>query len=553
MNQTSSSFWPQRLPRSLIYPQVPLFDFLETSARRYPDHPAVIYYGRRITYAELWHDCLRLAGALAGLGVKKGDRVALYLQNSPLFIVSFFGVMRTNATVVPLNPMLVAEEFKRLLEDSQVEVVITSTDLYPRVADICGELGIREIIVGAYQDYLPDEAELEVPELVRQSPGSIEGGRQWSKILAQAPSPPEVTVGPEDLCLLPYTAGSTGIPKGCRHTHATVVANAVGAYHWFNYTPASVCLGVLPFFHVSGMMHSLIAPIVAGATSVVLTRWDRETALQAIERYRCSHWLNISTMMIDFLAAPKIEKRNLRSLMVVFGGGATLPVAVGENLERLTGLTYVEGYGLTETISQTHFNPPDAPRLGSGGIAHFGVDGRIIDLSTLKEVGPGEEGELVVNGPMVFDGYWNKPQETEEAFIDLSGQKFFRTGDICRLDEQGYLYVIDRVKRMINAAGYKVWPTEVEAVLYRHPAVLEVCVIGTFDPNRGENVKALIVPRPEFNGKVSPEEIIDWSKGQMSAYKYPRIVEFVNSLPKSGAGKILWRQLQEEELKRASE
>ena len=229
------------------------------------------------------------------------------------------------------------------------------------------------------------------------------------------------------------------------------------------------------------------------------------------------------------------------------GGGAPLPVAVGEQLKKLTGLIFAEGYGLTETISQTHWNPPDRAKLGSIGIPVFGVDSRIVDVGTLKELPLGEQGEIVINGPQVLKGYWNKPEETAGVFFELDGKTFFRTGDIGRMDEEGYFYVLDRVKRMINAAGFKVWPAEVESILYRHPAVLEACVVGLPDKERVEKAKAFIVLRPEQVGKITEEEIIKWSKEQMSAYKYPRLVEFVTALPKSGAGKILWRELQEKE------
>jgi fatty-acyl-CoA synthase len=220
---------------------------------------------------------------------------------------------------------------------------------------------------------------------------------------------------------------------------------------------------------------------------------------------------------------------------------------------KLTGLTFAEGYGLTETISQTHWNPSDRPKLGSIGVPVFGVDSRIVDVSTLKEVSAGQTGEIVSTGPQVFKGYWNKPHDTAQSFLELEGRRFFRTGDIAYADDEGYFFVVDRLKRMINAAGFKVWPSEVEALLYRHPAVLEACIIGVSDPERVENVKAYIVLKPEFIGKISAEEIINWSKEQMSAYKYPRIVEFVQALPKSGAGKILWRQLQEAENEKQSD
>jgi fatty-acyl-CoA synthase len=305
-------------------------------------------------------------------------------------------------------------------------------------------------------------------------------------------------------------------------------------------------LSVLPFFHVTGLIHSMLAPLFAGATLVLLTRWDRGAALNAIEKYQVTHWVNISTMVVDLLSAPDVSGRDLSSLVVVGGGGAPLPEAIGRRLNELTGLSYVEGYGLTETISQTHFNPPDRPKMQCIGIPDFGVDARIIDVETQEQLGPNNSGELVINGPEVFQGYWNRPEDSKDAFIEIDGKRFFRTGDICSMDEEGYFFIVDRTKRMINAAGFKVWPAEVENSLYAHPAVLEACVVGVPDPVRVEEVRAYIVPKADYRDSISEKDIIDWSKKQMAAYKYPRQILFVDSLPKGATGKTLWRKVQEE-------
>ncbi len=550
MNQAHFQYWPKRVPKELIYPETPLFEFLETSARRYPGHPAIIYYGRKITYSELWDTCLRLAGALGKMGIKKGDRVAVYMQNSPQFAISYLGGMRANGVVVPLNPMLVDNELRTLLKDSGAKAVITTSELYPKLKPIGEALGLNNIIVGALNDYLPEAPEIPVPDFMDSLPPAPEGDLNWHEVLDQAPPPPPVEVNSDDLCLLPYTAGSTGVPKGCMHTHRGVVSNVMGSLYWTNHAPTMTVLATLPFFHVTGMIHSFLAPIAMGGTAVYLSRWDRRAALEAIEKYQVNLWGNITTMLIDLLAAPEIDQSDIGSLSFVGGGGAPLPKAVGKKFKVFTGLEFAEGYGLTEAISQTHWNPPDRPKLGSVGIPVFGVDARIVDVATLEEVPQGEQGEIVINGPQIFQGYWNKPDATKEVFMELDGKPFFRTGDIGRMDEEGYFYILDRLKRMINAAGFKVWPTEVESVLYRHPAVLEACVIGLPDEERVETVKAVIVLRPEQEEEVTPEDIISWSKRNMSAYKYPRYVEFVEALPKSGAGKILWRRLQEEEHER---
>ncbi|HHQ48489.1 MAG TPA: long-chain fatty acid--CoA ligase [Acidobacteria bacterium] len=546
MNQRHYAHWPRRLPHSLVYPKTPLFELVETSARRYPDRTAMVFYGTKINYSRYLAEVEKLAGALAGLGVEKGDRVALYLQNTPHFAIGFMGILRANAVVVPLNPMLTGEEAAGLLEDSGARVLITTADLYPKAESACQRAGIEKVIVGNYADYLPEEPELEIPAGMAEPAPLPDGAIGWNDLLASAPAPPPVLVTVDDLALLPFTAGSTGVPKGCRHTHATVLTNVWGSIFWATATPSSVMLAALPFFHVTGLIHGFLAPVAIGGSFVIMTRWSRTTALDAIEKYRVSSWPNITTMVIDLLASPDIDERDLSSLVFVGGGGAPLPAAVGELLQKKTGLVYAEGYGLTETISQTHWNPPDAPRLGSIGIPVFDVDARIVDVAGEEELPVGEQGEIVIHGPQVFEGYWNKPEETEAVFFELDGKRFFRTGDIARMDEDGFFKIVDRKKRMINAAGFKVWPAEVEGILYRHPAVLEACVVGVPDPVRVENVKAFIVKRPGHEA-VTAEEIIEWAKGQMAAYKYPRLVQFVDALPKSGAGKIQWRKLQEQE------
>jgi fatty-acyl-CoA synthase len=286
-------------------------------------------------------------------------------------------------------------------------------------------------------------------------------------------------------------------------------------------------------------------PLYVGATIVLMSRWDRALAARLIERHRVTNWQAISTMVVDFLAQPGIEQMDLSSLQGIRGGGAAMPEAVAKRLKMLTGLDYVEGYGMSETMAATHINPPHRPKPQCLGIPVFDVDARLIDPQTLQRVPAGEVGEIVVHAPQVMQGYWRNEAATRDAFIELDGQRFLRTGDLAWVDDEGYFFMVDRLKRMVNASGFKVWPAEVEALLYRHPAIHEVCVIGARDPRRGETVKALVVCRPSYRGLLSEEDIIRWAHDEMAAYKVPRIVEFVDELPKSGSGKILWRELQE--------
>jgi fatty-acyl-CoA synthase len=549
MTDRHFAFWPKRMPHSLTLPETNVYYNLEVSATRYPEKTAVIYYGAEISYRRLAEEVNRLAGYLEHLGVSKGDRILLYMQNCPQFVVAYYAILRANAVVVPINPMNVTEELRYYMQDSEAKVAFSGQERYNQLAPLIGETWLQHVIVATYADYLPQKPDMPVPDIVTEARTKLQGpgAIPWSHALREQYTPGPLTAGPADLAVLPYTSGTTGKPKGCMHTHHSVQATLVGAALWVSLTPNSVVLTTLPLFHVTGMQHSMNAPIFEGSSIVLMTRWDRKLAAELIQRYGCTHWTNISTMVIDFLAQPNIQEYDLHTLMVVGGGGAPLPQAVGERLYELTGIRYMEGYGLSESISQTHFNPVDRPKLQCLGIPAFDTDSRVIDPQTLEELGPNQVGEIISSGPQILQGYWQKPEETAEVFLIRDGKRFLRTGDLGMYDEEGYFFMVDRLKRMINASGFKVWPAEVESILYKHPAVQEACVIASMDPRRGETVKAVVVLRDEYKGKVSPEEIIEWSKGQMAAYKYPRIVEFIDALPRSGTGKILWRELQTQE------
>jgi len=305
-------------------------------------------------------------------------------------------------------------------------------------------------------------------------------------------------------------------------------------------------------FHVTGMQSAMNAPVQLGSTIVLMTRWDRDCAARQVERTRVTTLTAITTMMVDFLANPELDRYDLSSLRWVGGGGAAMPEAVAGLLESRIGLPYIEGYGLSETMAPTHFNPIQRPKRQCAGIPMFDVDARVLAPETRVERGPLEVGEIVLHGPQIFRGYWRNPVATEEAFLEHDGKRFFRSGDLGYYDEDGYFFVTDRLKRMINAAGFKVWPAEVEALLYAHPDIQEACVIASRDPYRGETVKAVVVPTPEASSRLRGEDITAWARSRMAAYKVPRVVEFVAELPKTATGKILWRQLQDDENRRTA-
>ncbi|WP_273429144.1 long-chain fatty acid--CoA ligase [Marinobacter sp.] len=541
--------WPHELPKTMTLPKTSLFTNLEISARRFPDHTAIIFYDAPITYRRLLTEVEAMAGYLQAQGVQKGDRVLLYMQNSPQYVIAYYAILRADAVVIPVNPMNRSAELEHYIADTGAHVCLAGQELEGFITPLLAETDLERVVVASYSTYIKPDTDLKLPAEVAAPAWSndVPGLVSWEAAMAEAQVPAKHTAGPDDLAVIPYSSGTTGAPKGCMHTHRSVMATAVHRVFWNLSTQDSVQLATLPFFHVTGMTGSMNGPIYCGATSVIMTRWDRTTASRLIERYKVTGWTNIVTMAVDFLSNPDIGQYDLSSLNMIGGGGAAMPVAVAEKLKKLTGLDYIEGYGLSETMAATHINPNDNPKPQCLGIPVFDVDSRIIDVDTLEEKAPGETGEIVSYGPQVTKGYWNRPAETEAAFVEIDGKHFFRTGDLGYYDEDGYFFMVDRVKRMINASGFKVWPSEVEALMYRHPAIHEVCIISSPDPKRGETVKACIVLTPEAEGVTSVEDITGWCKEQMAAYKVPAIVEFVEALPKSPTGKLMWRALQEQE------
>jgi len=546
--------WPPNLPRQLTLPETSLFYNAEVSARRFPHKPFLLYYGEPLSFSRFHDEATRLAGYLQqDCGVKAGDRVLLYLQNSPQWVLGYYAILRANAVVVPVNPMNMSEELAHYVADSGASVAFVAQDLLPQVLPhhrthgAAGETALDHLVVATYSDYLGQPEGLRLPDFVTASrqPLQGEGLQAWADALAANREPGPHTAGPDDLCVMPYTSGTTGHPKGCMHTHRSVMCTAIGGMHWFARTQDAVMLSVLPLFHVTGMTGGMNGPLLVGASVVLMSRWDRETAAELMQRHGVTSWQAIATMVVDFLAHPRIGEYDLSALNGIRGGGAAMPEAVAAKLKALTGLDYVEGYGMSETMAATHINPPHRPKPQCLGIPVFGVDARILDPVTLKEVPTGETGEIVVNAPQVMQGYWRNDKATTDAFIEVDGKRFLRTGDLARVDEDGYFFMTDRLKRMINASGYKVWPAEVEALMYQHPAIHEVCVIGAQDDKRGETVKAVVVLKPGYQGQVNEQDIVEWARAHMAAYKSPRIVSFAQGLPKSGTGKIMWRELQE--------
>lgn len=556
-------FWPARLPRAITVPDTSLWDNLETSARRYPRKTALVFFGRVFTYAELLQKAERLAQYLCALGVKKGDRVILNMQNCPQLVIAHFAILRANAVVVPVNPMNRAEELKHYITDPDAKVAITTADLAAeigRASDALPEAQrLRHLVVTHFTDTFDGTAAGDdAPPatwhdwlLTRHAPPAPQGVQvhTWEQAQASEGPLPALEVGPQDLALLPYTSGTTGLPKGCMHTHGSIMHNAVASGLWANGSSEGATLVVVPMFHITGMVSVMHTSIRLGSALILMPRWDRELAGRLISRYQVTHWTNIPTMVIDLLASPNFAQFDLSSLALIGGGGAAMPQAVAQRLLEQYGLRYVEGYGLTETAAPSHTNPPDRPKQQCLGIPYMSTDARVVDPDTHTEMPVGEQGEIWISGPQVFQGYWKRPDATAAAFVEMDGKRFFRSGDLGHMDAEGYFFLTDRLKRMINASGFKVWPAEVEALMFRHPAIQEACIIATRDSYRGESVKAVVVLRASHKGQVTEDELIAWCRDNMAVYKVPRVVQFVDVLPKSGAGKVMWRTLQEAEEK----
>ncbi len=542
--------WPRNSLAHLDAPATSLFYNLEVSARRRPDKAALIYYDTPVSFAELHAEAEQLAGYLQQrCGVRRGDRVLLFMQNSPQFVIAYYAVLRADAVVVPVNPMYLTEEFRRCARDAGASVAVVAQELYGRLDPLVAAGELKHVVLATYRDYLRRPTDLTVPDFISAAPTAVARAQvvPWMQALAAALAPGPLTSGADDLAVMPYTSGTTGEAKGCMHSHRTVMHTTVASVQWFSLPAELTTLALAPFFHVTGMQGSMNSPIYNGNTVVLLPRWDRDVAARCIERYRVSGWTAVPTIIQDFYLNPDLARYDLSSIRQLHGGGAAMPAAVAQRLSDL-GVTYYEGYGLSETMAATHINPPQLAKKQCLGIPIYGVDSRVVDPHTLRELPPGEVGEIVTHGPQVMLGYWNRPEESARALVEIDGKRFLRTGDLARVDEDGFFFMVDRLKRMINAAGFKVWPSEVETLIYRHPAVQEACVIGARDAHRGETVKVLVVLRPEQRGRLSEADLISWCREQMAAYKVPRLVSFVDSLPKSGSGKIQWRELQEREL-----
>ena len=542
MNDRDPGPWPMGVPRHLEVPERSVAANLALTAAREPKRTATIFYGGRLSYGDLARQVDALAGWLRHeAGVARGDRVLLCMQNSPHYVIGYYAILRADAVVVPVNPMNRAGEMRHLADDTGARVALAGTDVVDVLAPLLADGALASVLAADYAGMAdPAEGPPLPVALARPLPDPLPPGVvRWRDALAADLAPGESVAGPDDLAVIPYSSGTTGRPKGCMHTHRTVMTTLMGSLAWNPQGLGHATLVALPLFHVTGMQNSMNAPVAAGETMVLMARWDRRLAAELIRRHRVTRWRSISTMAIDLVNDPDLDPADLSSLRMIGGGGAAMPDSVARRLKEITGLDYIEGYGLSETMAATHINPVDAPKRHCLGIPVFDVDARVVDPDTLVELGPDQPGEIVVSAPQVFVGYWNQPEATAAVFFERDGKRFLRTGDIGRVDAEGYFHIVDRLKRMINVSGFKVWPTEVEGLIHDHPDVAEVCVVGRPDARRGERVRACVVTR----GARDADALIAWCRIRMAAYKVPSDVIFLDALPRSPSGKVMWRDL----------
>lgn len=558
--------YDEGVPHHLEYPDVPLHHFVEDAARKYPDHTALIIKGGEITYRELDEQSDRLAAALADMGVEKGDRVAILMANCPQFVISYFAILKAGGTVVACNPLYAPPELEHQINDAGAEIMIAMSRFYPVIKQIQPETPIKKVVVTNIKEYFPPFLKLLFTLLMEKKSGDrvrLESGDVRFQDVLKRYSPedrPAVEIDPdEDVAIFQYTGGTTGIPKGAMATHRNLVADSLQIKSWIVDTREAkeIVLVALPLFHVYGMVAAMCYGLASAATLILIPNpRDMDDILDTINKYHPTIFPGVPTMYNAINNHPRVleKKVDIQSIRACISGSAPLLRETQTRFEQLTGGNLREGYGLSEAPTATHCNPElGENREGSIGLPFPDVDAAVVDLDTgTRFLDIGEEGELVLHGPQVFKGYWQMPTETANTLRVLSdGREWLFTGDIAKMDEDGYFYIVDRKKDMIICSGYNVYPREVEEVLKQHPKVLEVAVAGVPDPYRGESVKAWIVLKP--GEEATEEEIIEWSKERLAKYKYPRQIEFREELPKTFVGKTLRRILVEEERERAAE
>ena len=547
------------VPAALKYPQTTLHHNLEQAARKHPGSPATIFMDAQLTYSQLNELADRFAAGLQTLGVRKGDRVAIYVANSPQFVIAYYGTLKAGAIAVPFNPLYSSSEVRHQLRDSGAETAVVMSRFYPIVKAVRSETPLKRVLVTNIKEYFPGLLKLlftvvrETKEGDRQSIAGDADTHWYQEFLSKAPAKPSpVAIAPTDTAALIYTGGTTGTPKGAELSHLNLNANAQQCRAWMHRAREAeeIILTALPLFHSFGMTTCMnLAVVLSSAMLLIPNPRDMASIMENVNKWHPSIFPGVPAMYLAFANFPNVGRYDIRTIRACISGAAPLQGEIQERFHKLTGAYLVEGYGLSEASPVTHGNPVFGKScVGSIGLPFPDTEARVVDMKTgSKEVPRGEPGELIIRGPQVMKRYWNMPGETANALRD----GWLYTGDIATMDEEGYFRIVDRKKDMIIASGYNVYPRDVEEVLYQHPKVLEAVVAGIPDSTRGETVKAYVVLRP---GQIAtPEELIAYCRGKLAAYKVPEFVEFRAELPKTIVGKVLRRMLVEEEKRRLAD
>jgi len=551
-------YYPKGVPSEVEVPEISVPELFDRMADKYAGKTALIFYGNKISYKELKELINRFATALADLGVVKGQTVALYLLNCPQYVIAYFAALKVGAKVTPISPVYTSKEVKHQLEDSEAGTIICQDILYDNVEKT--GISLKNVVLTNIAEYLPllkkhlgksalgkvyGEMHVPTPKYMEEA-----GLHQFHALIKKyPPRPPRVEIHPrEDIAALPYTGGTTGLPKAAILTHHNIVslqAQTVSFWPIFE-EGKEVAIAFLPFFHIYGQVVVMLNGLVQGSTIVLFTTPDVDDILSAMERYQASGFYGVPTLFEYLKDYEKTDRVNWKRLKLIACGADTLHESTIKDWERRTGTKILEGYGMTETTAVSHSTPFDRPKAGSFGVPIPGVTAAVVDVEGTEFMPVGEVGELILHGPNIMQGYWKRPEETQASIIEIDGKKWLRTGDLVRMDEEGYFHFFDRKRDLIKYKGYSVFARHVEEVLYKHPQIKAAGVVGVRDPKVGQLIKAYVVLQSEARGKVSEEEIMEFCRQNLAHYKVPKIIEFRGELPKTDVGKVSRRELREE-------
>jgi len=546
-------WYPKGCPADVEIPVKSIVEYFDEAVEKWGNKTAVVFYGKKLTYKELRESSLRFATALHDLGIRKGDMVAILVPNSPQFMIAYFGILRLGAVVTTLSPLYTPREIVHQLKDSGATTIICLDLLYEKVGKAWEEVALKHVIVTSIEEYLSSAGRffgrirgktlrMEVPE----RPGVF----QFQELINKyPPNPPKVEINPkEDLAALPYTGGTTGVPKGAMLTHHNIISlvEEIRAYWPAVEDGEEIGMIVMPLYHIYGQSVIMLNGVLRGQTGIVFSRPDLDEILSAVEKYGVTLWYGVPTLYKYLVDNPRTKRINWKKIKYCVCGADTLHEATREDWRKSTGVDIYEGYGLTETSGVTNVNPQDRNKVGSLGVPLPNTYIAVVDLDTDRFLSPGEPGELVASGPQVTKGYWKKPEQNKQSLFKAGDRVWFRTGDIVKMDEEGYFWFVERTKDFIKYKGLSVYPKEIEEVIYEHPKVKEAAVIGVPTPGVGERVKAIVVPEIDYRGKVTKEEILSWCEERLAHYKVPEIVEFRGEIPKTDVGKADHKKLREE-------